>query len=116
MAIWPFLTPFLLLQRQYPSRIDVFEWGSDGRRKRWWFNQPTVGEQVNIHPFPPSSSVDVSGSSAATAAPSAVGEPAFLSDGSITSADAAGVLGGRFGWLYWPEGGQRQHHCRRLSC
>ena len=46
------------------------------------------------------------------AAPSAGGEPAHSSEGSMPSADAARALGGRFGWTYWPEGGQRQHHCR----
>ena len=26
--------------------------------------------------------------------------------------DVAVALGGRVGWLYWPEGGQQQLHCR----
>ena len=30
----------------------------------------------------------------------------------MPSADAAGALGVRVGWLYWPESGQRQHHRR----
>ena len=46
------------------------------------------------------------------AAPRAGGEPAHSSEGSMPSADAAGALGGRVGWRYWPEGGQRQHHRR----
>ena len=30
----------------------------------------------------------------------------------MSSDDAVGALGIRVGWLYWPEGGQRQHHRR----
>ena len=52
------------------------------------------------------------------AAPKAGGELALPSEGSMPSADAVGALGGRFGWTYWPGGGQRQHHChaRRSGC
>ena len=62
---------------------------------------------MNIHPFSPSLSVDVSTSAVARASD----EPAHSSEVSIPLADAAGELGGRFGCSYWPEGGQRQHHC-----
>ena len=46
------------------------------------------------------------------AAPRAGGEPAYSSEGSMPLEDAVGALGGRFGWLYWPEGGQRQRMVR----
>ena len=48
------------------------------------------------------------------AAPKAGGEPALPSEGSMPSYDAAGALGGRVRWPYWPSGGQRQHHRRPL--
>ena len=77
----------------------------------WWFTLLKIEEWVNIHPFPPSSSVDVSALAEVLAAARPGGEPAYPSKGSMPLADAAGALGGRVGWPYWPEGGQRQHHC-----
>ena len=45
---------------------------------------------MNIHPFPPSSSVDVSAPAEVLAAARPVGEPAYPSEGSMPSANAAG--------------------------
>ena len=71
---------------------------------------------MNIHPFPPSSYVDMSGPYAVLAAPIAGDEPPVPPEGSMLSYDAAGAQAWRGGWLHvlgGGHGGERMHHRRR---
>ena len=62
---------------------------------------------MNIHPFPPSSSVDVSGPLAVLAAPRASGETAGHPRGQYRRPMRRGRLKGGFDGFHRPEGGQR---------
>ena len=109
--MWKLIAPVSSKWRHHSSWMDVSERGVNGWMRRWWITLLNMEEWVNIHPFSPSSSVDVSAPAVVLAAARASGEPAHSSEVSILSAGAAGALGGRVGWRYWPGGGQRRHHC-----